>query len=84
MARFLFVAAIAGFAFAGSAGQAEAGCVKGAIVGGIVGHMMGHGAVGAATGCAYSAHQSHKAKQQREENSRQIGPGPDNQDRITY
>ncbi|SFK18193.1 hypothetical protein [Methylocapsa palsarum] len=74
MNKFIFTAAIAGLAFAITASPTKAGCVKDAIVGGIVGHMMGHGAVGAATGCAYGVHQSHKAKQQREENSRRDSP----------
>jgi uncharacterized protein YcfJ len=84
MTKFLFAALASALAFASFTGPTEAGCVKGAIVGGIVGHMMGHGGVGAATGCAYGAHQSHKAKQQRQEDYQQAAPATNNSGRTTY
>lgn len=83
MTKFLSAMLIGGFAFAAFTAPSEAGCAKGAIVGGIVGHMVGHGAVGAAAGCAYGSHQSHKAKQQRDDERREA-PDHDNQGSIAY
>jgi hypothetical protein len=62
MKRLLLVPAALLFVVIGAASPASAGCVTGAIVGGIAGHMAGHGKVGAAAGCAYGVHRSHKAK----------------------
>jgi uncharacterized protein YcfJ len=53
-----------GFGAIAIAGDANAGCVKGAIIGGIAGHLVGHGGLGAAAGCAYGAHESHRHDRQ--------------------
>jgi hypothetical protein len=70
----------------GSAGVANAGCVKGAVVGGVGGHVAGHhGLAGAAIGCVVGHHLSKKkqreqaaqqkaAQQQTEANAKQPAP----------
>lgn len=52
------------------AGEANAGCVKGAIIGGIAGHLVGHGGLGAAAGCAYGIHERHKYDRQQTDEGR--------------
>lgn len=54
----------------GLAGQADAGCIKGAIIGGIAGHFVGHGGLGAAAGCAYGVHENHKYDRQQMDEGR--------------
>ena len=63
MRNTLIAAALIGLGSIGFAGAANAGCVKGAIIGGIAGHLVGHGGIGAAAGCAYGAHESHRDRQ---------------------
>jgi hypothetical protein len=58
-AVFLLGAALA------PAGQAEAGCLKGAVVGGLAGHFLHHGVVGAGIGCAIGHHESKKHRRER-------------------
>jgi hypothetical protein len=63
--RSIFVAAaVVALGSIGLAGEANAGCIKGAIIGGIAGHLVGHGGLGAAAGCAYGAHESHRYDRQ--------------------
>ncbi len=64
---------LSGFAVAGLAAPAQAGCLTGAAVGGVAGHVAGHHALlGAAAGCAIGHHES--VVHRREEAERR---GPD-------
>ena len=56
----MFAGLILSAAMALFAGQADAGCIKGAIVGGVAGHLAGHGKAGAAAGCVISHHNDKK------------------------
>jgi hypothetical protein len=55
MKSTLIASFIVALGLVGLAGEANAGCVKGAIIGGIAGHLVGHGGLGAAAGCAYGS-----------------------------